>query len=164
MSSAESEKLMIYGFSLDYPINCKLEFNPKFERGEGDVAIKWPTNEHIFVSWGPLEKIKNKVGNAEAHANFSLEKIKKNQRAKVTRLEHLLREVNGHHSSYDHIKLEIPSTGLFGGKPQFQEIRSFHLHCDRTSRYFVIYESTSPERAKERQDAIESVVTSFACH
>ena len=164
MSSAGYEKLMIYGFSLDYPTSCKLEFNPKFERKEGDVAIKWPTGEHIFVSWGPLEKIKNKVGNAEVHANFTLEKIKKNQRAKVTRLEHTLRGVNGHDSIYDHVKLEIPSPGLFGGKPQFQEIRSFHLHCDRTSRYFLIYESTLPERAGERQDAIERVVASFACH
>ena len=155
---------MIYGFSFEYPTDCKLEFNPKFKREEGDVALKWPQNFNIFVSWGPLDKLKEKSTTLEDHANFSLDRIKKSVQGKISTIEPKETEVQGHKSLFNHVRVEVPRRGLFGGKSQYQEVRSLHLHCEESSRYFVIYGTTGIEKSEQQGETVSSVIESFRCH
>src|SRR5271163_1757906 len=73
----EMDSLKIYGFSFEFPKDRKLEFNPKFKRTDGDVAVKTPDKAVVFVSWGELEKVVKKAPGVEDHAKFSLDRVKK---------------------------------------------------------------------------------------
>lgn len=154
---------MIYGFSFEYPTDCKLEFNPKFKREEGDVALKWPQNFTLFVSWGPLERLKKSM-TLEDHANFSLDRIKKSVQGKISTIERKETEVQGHKTLFNHVRVEVPRRGIFGGKSQYHEVRSLHLHCEQSSRYFVIYGTTAVEKSEQQGAIVSSVIDSFKCH
>ena len=70
--------------------------------------------------------------------------------------------MDGHTAVFNHVKIEVPRRGLFG-KGQMQEVRSVHLHCDKTKRYFVIYAtSTRPTRHSDR--TMQEIVDSLQCH
>ncbi len=54
-SQSTYETLSIYGFKIDYPSTLKVEFNPKSQHEEGDVAFKPSTSGfRLFLSWGQL--------------------------------------------------------------------------------------------------------------
>ncbi len=154
---------MLYGFSFEYPRDCKLEFNPKFKREDGDIALKWPQIFTLFVSWGPLDRLK-KMATLEAHANFSLDRIKKSVQGKISTIERTEPEVQGHRCLFNHVRVEVPRKGLFGGRSHYQEVRSLHLHCERSSRYFVIYGTTDPERSDQQGATLTGIMDSFQCH
>ena len=52
--NSESEPFSAYGFSIQYPMVCRVEFNPKSLRGKGDVVFHFPDREKLFVTWGNL--------------------------------------------------------------------------------------------------------------
>ncbi len=163
MTGSQRERLTIYGFSFEYPTDCKLEFNPKFKREDGDVALKWPQNFTLFVSWGPLERLKKSM-TLEDHANFSLERIKKSVQGKISTIERKEIEVQGHNTLFNHVRVEVPRRGIFGGKSRYQEVRSIHLHCEQSSRYFVIYGTTDVEKSEQQGVTVSGVIDSFKCH
>src|SRR5580658_8789243 len=86
--SVEKDTLQIYGFSFEFPKTCKLEFNPKFKRTDGDVAVKAPDKAVVFVSWGELEKVVKKASTVEDHAKFSLDRVKKSVQGKMKVVDH----------------------------------------------------------------------------
>ena len=163
-SEQKNETLMIYGFSFEYPASAKIEFNPKFTREAGDVAVKFPRAYNTFVSWGNLEKLRKKLPTVEEHAKYSLEAARKNLQGKLTTVEKTLVNVNGHDSEYNHIRVDISRRGLFGSREQVQEMRSLHLHCPDSSRYFVIYGSTDPENAESQRQTVGTLIRSLRCH
>ena len=160
----KNEMLMLYGFSFEYPASAKIEFNPKFSREAGDVAIKLPGAHNTFVSWGNLEKLKKKLPTVEEHASYSLERARKNLQGTLTVVEKTRVTVNGHDSEYNHVRVDRSRRGLFGSVVQVQELHSLHIHCPETSRYFVIYGSTAPESAESQGQTVSTLVRSFRCH
>lgn len=159
----EKDTLRIYGFSFQYPSTSKLEFNPKFKREDGDVAVKSPDKANIFVSWGNLDKVIKKAPTIQDHAKFSLDRVKKSVQGKMTTLESKDVKVAGHDAVFNHVKIEVPRRGIFG-KGTLQEVRSVHLHCDQTHRFYVIY-STATEGNKEVQGrTMQEIVDSLQCH
>jgi hypothetical protein len=163
--TGEVDTLRIYGFSFDFPASHKLEFDPKFTREEGSLAIKSPSKRVVFVSWGELRKIITKLPTSTEHSKFSVERAARSVRGKLNLLEQRELKVSGHSAAYSRVQVE-GTGGIMGTRKRTQEIESLHLHCDRTSRYFVIYASTEQGGLKEpeRSDTLRIVANSFKCH
>lgn len=157
------DTLRIYGFMFQFPANAKLEFNPKFKRDDGDVAIKSPERANVFVSWGDLTKVIKKAPTIQDHAKFSLDRVKKSVQGKMTIVETKDITVCGHDAVFNHVKIEVPRRGLFG-KGQMQEVTSVHLHCDKTNRFFVIYANATEATAQIQRQTMDGVVESLKCH
>jgi hypothetical protein len=161
----ETDTLRIYGFSFDFPVANKLEFDPKFTREEGSLAIKSPSKLVVFVSWGDLRKVVNKLPTPKEHAKFSMERAARAARGRLTILEQKETMTNGHLGAYNHFKVETSGSPL-GGRGRSQEMESLHLHCENSSRYYVIYISLAPDRTRDpgRDDALWTVINTFKCH
>ena len=137
MSALPFERLAVYGFSMDYPTTCKIELNPKSDRNQGDIAFKSPDGYKIFLSWGEMKKVE-KFRDVDAHADYSLERIKRSREAKILDVKRERMRANGHPASFNHVKLDLVKRGIFFNQTKTsQEVRSLHLRCENTSRYFV---------------------------
>lgn len=151
---------------LDYPAVCRVEFNPKSRREAGDVVFHFPDREKVFLSWGKLEDVQKKFQSVEDHAETSLKTIKKNSHVKnFERVVHDSLEVNSHKAAFNRAKLDEIPPGLFGRKSGVKrEALSLHVHCDLTSRYYVIYTVLSPNAPEDFSDLFLNMVHSFKCH
>jgi len=72
-------------------------------------------------------------------------------------------DVNGHPALYNHVKIEVPRRGLFG-KAREQEVRSVHLHCEKSGRYFVIYATSNETNSEQQGRTIQEIIDSLRCH
>jgi hypothetical protein len=161
----ELDTLQIYGISFDFPVTQKLEFDPRFTREEGSVAVKSPMKSVVFISWGELRKIVKRLPTPAEHSKYSMERAAKNARGRLNQAEQREVEINGHPAAYSRAGIEV-SRGILGPRRPNQEIQSVHLHCDKTSRYFVIYTSSdwgNPD-AQGRDDVFRVVTGTFKCH
>jgi hypothetical protein len=159
----ELDTLKIYGFSFEFPKDRKLEFNPKFKRTDGDVAVKAPDKAVVFVSWGELEKVIKKAPTIEDHAKFSLDRVKKSVQGKMNAVEHKEIEVDGHKAIYNHVKIQVPRRGIMG-RAQEQEVTSVHIHCEKTGRYYVIYATSNAQNAAEQTKTLQGILETLRCH
>jgi len=161
----ELDTLRIYGISFDFPVTQKLEFDPKFTRDEGSVAVKSPTKSVVFVTWGDLRKIVKRLPTPEKHSKYSMERAAISARGKLNQTEQGDLEINGHSAAYSRAEVEVPR-GMLGPRRPNQEIESVHIHCDRSSRYFVIYTSSDwgGSGAPARDDAFRVITQTFKCH
>jgi len=162
-SQAAYERFEAYGFGTDYPSDWVIELNPKSRRALGDLALKYPGGDKLFLSWGELEKVK-KLNGVEAHADYSVDRIK-GRGGKIVDLRKDSVVVNGHRSASRDVDIETLRRGRFMSTYKVrQHVRSLHVHCDVTGRYFVIYGSISPDRAEEQSEVFSKVVKTFVCH
>src|SRR3989442_11460302 len=106
------ERLAVYGFAMDYPTSCKVEFNPKSDRNQGDIAFKSSDGYKIFLSWGEMKKVE-KFRDADAHADYSLDRIRGSREAKILEVKRERRRANGHSASFNHVKLDLIKRGIF---------------------------------------------------
>jgi len=157
------DTLTVYGFSFQFPSTSWLEFNPKFKRESGDVAVKSPGKAVVFFSWGDLAKLEKRAPSLEAHAKFSMDKVKKSVQGKMKQLDSREVDVNGHTALFNRVAIEVPRRGFFG-KGQEQEVTSVHLHCKQSGRYFVIYATSNATNADRQQRTIQDIVGSTRCH
>ena len=167
MTDDNFERFSVYNFSIDYPPVCRVEFNPKSRREAGDIVFHFPDKEKVFLSWGDLEKAEKKFATAEKQAEHSLQVVKKS--GNVKKMEKLSSDsltLNSHTAAYNRVRLDEQSAGLFPGKKTVpHEAYSIHLHCDKSSRYFVVYTMLSPRAPEDFGDAIFMVMAkSFKCH
>jgi hypothetical protein len=75
--NSDKDLVVIYGFSFKYPIDAKLEFNPKSDRCKGDLAIKFQNGFKIFITWGELKELPKSVKGLEDLFVFHLNLLKK---------------------------------------------------------------------------------------
>ena len=136
-SSDDTDVLRVYGLSFEHPFEARLEFEPTFRREEGSIAVKLPNGPVVFVSWGQLSNVREKLRSAQDHADYSLERLRKAAKARFEVVERREMEVNGHVGIFTHVRVMVRARGFFG--TELREIRSVHLHCDKSERYFVIY-------------------------
>jgi hypothetical protein len=160
------ETFSVYRFSVDYPAVCRIEFNPKSKREAGDVAFHFPDREKVFLSWGKLEDARKRFATSEDHAEHSLEVTRKSRQVKnFERVNQDSLEVNSHKAAYNRAKMEeLSASFLGGGRGKKREALSLHLHCERSSRYFVMYTLLSPNAPEDFADLFLDMVHSFRCH
>jgi hypothetical protein len=165
---SEYEFFRIYGFCTVYPVDWKVELDPKSERREGNVTFKSPEKIHIVVSWGPLEKGKEKYSSLKEHARDSINRIKKDRKVKEVELVQTRKvKVNSHEAILSHIRMVFSTRRLlpFGkGKTHEREVRSLHLYCKPSGRYFVVYGVTTTDKSLRQGRIFENITKSFVCH
>ena len=166
MKSEGFEKFSVYGFSIDYPQVCRVEFNPKSRRESGDVVFHFPDKEKLYLSWGDLEKARKSFQTVEKQAEHGVENLRKGGNVKnFERVKQDTLSVNKHKAIYNHIKVGQPVPGLFGSKKvTYRQGFSCHLHCEDSSRYFVIYTILSPNGPEDFGELVLTIVNSFQCH
>ena len=164
LSQIEFEHFAAYGFSVDYPRDCTIEMRPKSARNGGEVAFRLSRENVFFLSWGPLEKVK-KFDGVDAHADYSIDRIRKNKEAKIRESKRERMEVNGHPSPFNHVWIEVAKRGvLFSMSRSSYETRSLHLHCENSSRYFILYVQGTTQASGLQGSVMTRMVQSFACH
>lgn len=166
LESVAFERFSVYKFGIDYPSVCKIEFNPKSRREGGDVVFHFPDREKMFLSWGDLEKAQKKFGTAEEQAEHSLKVVTKG--GSVKKMEKLWCDtlsISSHEAAYNRVKLDEVPRGIFPSKRTIShETHSIHLHCDKSSRYFVIYSMLSPNAPEDFGNLLMTMAKSFKCH
>jgi hypothetical protein len=159
------ENFSMYGFAIDYPAECRVEFNSKSRREMGDVVFRFPENVRIFLSWGELEKVSKRFSSAEEHANYSLDAMQKGKNVK--NFERVLRDtvpMHSHNSSVNKVKFDEKGVKFLpGSKDLPREAYSFHVHCDKSKRYFVLY-TMAPANEVRYDRMMDSMRESFKCH
>ena len=149
---------------MEYPVDWRVELNPKSVRTRGDVAFHSPTKNKIILSWDSLQQVKKKYTSLTKHVNEILKKIKKTAGVKsVEVLNQKEIEINKHKAIFMHLK--VASTFFFRKREVFQGNWSLHAYCEQTERYFVLYGSTPPnEKWIEQEDIFKHMQKSFKCH
>ena len=160
------ESFSIYGFSINYPKECRVEFNPKSRREAGDIVFHFPDKVKIFLSWGELEKATTRFQTIEKHAENSLETMKK--AANVKNFEKVMSDslkVRSHSGAYNHVTLDEVTMSFFTGRRKVpRDACSVHVHCPDSSRYFVIYGLFPRESFNEQEKALKTMINSLKCH
>jgi hypothetical protein len=151
---------------VEYLSSLKVEFNPKSQREEGDVAFKAPSGYRLFLSWGPMQKLSPKLSSTRDHAKYSIERIKHGGEASnVEAIEFRDLQVNAHDATRSYVKLAmVKRTIFFGRNKSPREATSYHVHCDKSDRYFVLYGYGEPDHAEEERSLLEKMISSFTCH
>lgn len=160
------EQFSVYGFSIKYPVDARLEFNPKSRRGAGDVVFHFPDRVKIFLSWGDLEEATKKFHTVEEHAEHSLKRIKSSGNVKgFEKVEHDSLKINSHQSVYNRAKFEEVSVGFFSGKRKNpREAHSVHVHCDESGRFLVVYSLLPVGASTDYQAVFSKMANSLKCH
>ena len=158
------ERFEAYGFGVDYPTDWTIELNPKSGRSGGDIAFKSSSGHKIFLSWGELKKVENLHG-VDGHADYSIQKIKRSSQATIRGVKRESVRVNGHPASFNRVELELTTKGSFFNRVvTLQEVRSLHVHCGVSSRYFVMYGFTPREKSQEEGEVVSTMIHTFLCH
>lgn len=164
---SEYESFSVYGFSTVYPSTWKIEFDPKSDRKKGNVAFKSPENDNVFLSWGSLKKAKTKY-TTEEHAKDSIKAVRKNPRvSKVETVQTKELRVQSHRAIYSLVRVvsSIPSAVPFRkGVEEVLEIRSLHIHCDVSKRYYVLYGQNTLNKSMEHENIFSNMGVFFKCH
>ena len=153
----------MYGFSVGYPDSWEVELNPKSDRSAGDVVFK-TTRQRIFLTWGSLERIKEKYGSLDKHAEAGLEKVRKG--SDVKKMEMILHKedsVNGHRAIFNRFRATV-GVSFFAMRTAYRELSSVHLHCEETGKFFVISESVMGQDIVTDPEVFGHMKGSFACH
>ncbi|MGD0175220.1 MAG: hypothetical protein ABSC50_00140 [Candidatus Bathyarchaeia archaeon] len=160
------ERFSVYGFSIDYPKEARIEFNPKSRRGEGDVVFHFPDKTKIFLSWGDLEKAKKSFGTVGEHADHGLNKVKTARNIKSFELiSHDTVSINSHQGAYNRAKFEEVAVGFLGGRSKSpREAHSIHVHCAESSRYYVVYALLFIGGTYDYAKAFTKMAKTLKCH
>ena len=75
-------------------------------------------------------------------------------------------QINSHTAVYNSVKLGELIPGLFLSKKRIVTRRAYsvHIHCDQSSRYFVIYSLVSPKAPEDFGELLLTMARSFSCH
>jgi hypothetical protein len=159
------ERFSVYGFSVDYPQDSRVEFNPKGRRGEGDVVFHLPDRTKFFLSWGNLERASKSFKTVEEQAENSLKQIGKAGNVKsFERVSHDSITIHSHNGAYNQARFEEVTLGFVGKKKYPREAHSVHVHCPETGRYYVIYAMLPEGGTYDYQGAFRMMAKSLHCH
>jgi hypothetical protein len=167
LESGSLERFSVYGFSIDYPPVCRIEFNPKSRREKGDVVLHFPDKEKLFVSWGDLEGVQKKFPTAKAHADHSIGAMTKTRNvANVERIADTSLMIKSHEAAFNQARFDELSIRLgFGRTVSSKHLAcSLHIHCPISARYFVVYAILSPNAPDDFDQLFLRMAKSFTCH
>ena len=158
------ERFQVYRFGFEYPKGCTISFGKHPSRANGYVRMDLAERERIFVSWGQLDSIPPDRESTDDHARVSLSRLGKARDVKEVRLmEHSSVDFNGHPATLTH--LQIDSAIPFFSRERNRDVRSIHVHCFDSGRYFILNESCSASDSSEDSLRIfKKLRESFVCH
>jgi len=158
------ELFTMYGFSINYPDTWEVELNPKSDRNAGDVVFK-TIRHRIFLSWGPLEPAQKKYGSLDRHADAAIQKVRKGGDVRnLQTLERRDTSVNGHKAVLNRFRVTL-GVSFFAMRTAYRELSWVILHCEKTGKFFVLYESvTESYSATEQELILGQMKDSFKCH
>lgn len=154
-----------YEFTVEYPARWKVKVYSRSIRERGTLSFRPIKGTEIFISWGPLKEARERYSSSKEHADDALDRLRKARRVKKVELvESKSMRVNSHRAQFNHVKItEVPLIP-FLKRVLHHEIRSLHVHCARSGRYFVIYGMTTPEESERYRGVFGSILKSFKCH
>jgi len=161
------ERFSVYGFSIDYPFVCRIEFKPNNTRGKGDMVFHFPDKEKLFVSWGDLTGAQKDFQTLEGQVEHNMQSLKK--RSKRLNVRNLARttdslRVSSHRAIFNRIRIEEPGPGLFRKTKVSRSAYTVHLHCPNSNRFFVIYTLLSSRAPEDFESLFKAMVSSLKCH
>jgi hypothetical protein len=162
----EFEKFSLYGFSIEYPKDSRIEFNPKGRRNQGDVVFHFPDRTKIFLSWGQLEDASKRFPTVEEHAANSLKRIRTAGNVKnFERVSHDTIRIHSHKADYNETKFDEVTVGFLPGKKRNpRQAFSFHVHCPETGRFFVVYAMFAESGTYDYAVLFNKMAKSLRCH
>ena len=162
----EFESFCVYGFCISYTKSYKVKLDAKSSRNEGNVAFESTEDGSVIVSWGPLTLAKERYSSLGEHARSSIERIRIEPKAKkVELIESKKVHVNTHEAVLSHIRMLFSLRRFWPFSKRFQEeIRSLHIHCEASQRYFVVYGMTTPDQSNLQKSIFNKIIKSFSCH
>ena len=161
------ERFSVYGFSIDYPLVCRIEFKPMNSRGKGDMVFHFPDKEKLFVTWGDLTVAQKNFQTLEGQVEHNMQVLKK--RCKRLNVQNLTRTtdsltVSSHQAIFNHIRLEELGPGLFRRSKISRSAYTIHLHCPNSNRFFVISALLSPKASEDFEGLFKTMASSLNCH
>ncbi len=160
------ERFSVYGFSVNYPKDSWVEFNPKSRRPQGDVVFHFEDRTRIFLSWGDLQRALKSFQSVEQHAEHTLNTIRKS--VNVRNFERVTQDtitIHTHRGAFNRIRLEEMRAGLLTSRKGVQQdAYSVHVHCPESSRYFVIYTVVAKSAENEYGPILTTMANSLECH
>jgi hypothetical protein len=156
----------MYGFSIKYPNNARLELNPKARREKGDMVLHLDGGSKIFLSWGSLEEARKRYASAAAQASDSIQRSVRGGRGRLDGTAETKKlKIKGHDAVYTRARMILEQRGLlFGTRRMTQDAYALHVHCDDSRRYYVLYTFARPETSEDVGKAFEPVMNSLKCH
>jgi TRAP-type mannitol/chloroaromatic compound transport system substrate-binding protein len=120
----------------------------------------------MFVSWGKLDVAQKKFATLEEQAEKSLKAASKSAQTKtMERVKQDSMKINSHKAVYNHVRMEETPKGFFSSKQKIlRDVLSIHLHCEPTSRYFVIYAMPTRNAPEDFGDLFLDMAHTFECH
>ena len=156
-----------YNISTVYPSDWRVELNPKSDNFEGDVVFHSPKGDKIYISWGKLEKAKERFEDLEEHTKVSIERLRKTRDVvNMNVLDKRDGSIYGHRAILSQIEIStaIPTFSLFGSKRTDKRlVLSAHFYCEQSERYVVLY-SLSRESEENIEPLFREVAQNLKCH
>jgi hypothetical protein len=129
------------------------------------VVFHFPDKVKIFLSWGDLEKAVKSFHTVEEHADHSLNAVKKS--GNVKKFERVSRDtlsLYSHKGVYSRVRLEEMTVGFLTGRKSIpRDAYSVHVHCQDSSRYFVIY-TLIYGGTEGHEKTLMTMANSIKCH
>jgi hypothetical protein len=160
------DRFSVYGFAIDYPSTYAINFN-KAEHDKGEISFLSPKGDKVAMSWGKLEKMQKRYGSVEEEAQEGVRRLKKSKDiSNFEIVEHKITRINNHDSVFDHVsfthhRIVFP---LVTRRAEEFQVRSLHLQCEQSSRFFVVYGMVDSNRSSELGSIFQNMIESFACH
>ncbi len=160
------ELFSVYGFSIEYLKDLRIEFNPKSRRAEGDIVFHFPDKAKIFLSWGDLSKASKNFRTVEEQADHSLKRIKSAGNVKdFERVSHDSIKIRSHTGIFNRAKFDEVSVGFLTSKRKNpREAYSVHVHCPETSRFFVVYGLIPTQGTYDYEKVFSDMANTLRCH
>jgi hypothetical protein len=160
------ELLAMYGFSVNYPNNARLEFDPKSRREKGDLVFHTDDGFKIFLSWGSLAEAKKHYATAAEQASASIKRSLKSSPAKLDGTpETRSMKILDHDATYSHARMLLEWRRFPSGVSRtIRDTYAMHLHCDKSARYYVVYAFGRDSVPEKLRKAIEPIMSSLKCH
>ena len=163
--ATNTEVFALYGFELKIPQVWRVELDPKATRELGDVAFHTPKKNRIFVSWGPLEKAKNRFKTLEEHREWTLSELKKSRGVKALSIsgsgETL---ICGHRALIAQVSASLGG-GIMPPPQPVRDMCSAFFYCPDGARYYVVYSQMRfPDEYTNFPEVFDSLIHSMICH
>jgi len=165
IKSVDTEPFAVYGFKLTIPDNWRVEFNPKGNRLEGEVAFHTPKMNKVFFAWGSLVEASKRFKTLQEQRDWGVARMAKSrgiQEAKISESKRI--QICGHDALITRITATSGGRFLSRNQPD-RLVIALHLHCPLTSRFYVLYVApTDMEEYPGLPGLFERVAQSFVCH